>query len=740
MKQLLYSIFFSVVLCSFIRAQSSDFTNTILKQTSIAHPERYIQSADSLNSANENEEALLILNKVLSSSKVASNKNLLAKLNIVMANCYDDIQQYRKAIVHYLIAEDLLKSASDPKLMIRSDVGISGVYSSIDKNDSSLLFLKKALPIAEKEPKKYFNYLKTIYNNLGLVYIDKYNHAEALNYFYKAIAVSEKENDRDGLSSTYNNLGNLYSELLDFHKSLGYYRKSHQIRPSATTYGNLGMIFEDLGMHDSALIYTRKSIAIDTKNNDKGGLAASYTVVGNLFKKTKESDSALHYYQLSSVMAAEVEDVEVIRNNNYNIVELLINAGKYKEAKDIALKNIISIKQGDNLGFIADGYSQLKTIFHQLGDFKTAYDYQEQNYIYSDSAEQESKAVELRKIELTAEYKKKSSNDSLIHVQETTFNNLQHAQEINKQRVVLFSFIVILLLVAIFSVLVYKRYKVSIQQKEIINLQKNEMFQQKLLVEEKQKEIVDSINYAKRIQYTLLAHQDFLNTHLPQHFIFYNPKDIVSGDFYWATFAKGSAANNYRDLFYLAICDSTGHGVPGAFMSLMNIGFLSEAINEKNITAPNDVFNYVRQRLIDNLNQDGQKDGFDGVLLCYDPTTMQLSYAAANNKPVLIRNNALQILTDDRMPVGKGEREQGFNLHTVQLQAGDYLYLYTDGFADQFGGPKGKKFKYKSLNQFIFDHHTLDLAHQQQLLQNTFQQWKGDLDQVDDVCVMGIKF
>ena len=428
---------------SFLQAQNTSFTKSIFKLQTIDSPERYISVADSLNTLGENEDAILILNKVLSHSNVKEKKQLFAELNIVLGDCYDDIQAYRNSLKYYLISYHTLNNTHDAKLIIRCCVGASGVYSSLGKSDSSLLFLNKALPIAENNPDKYVKYLKTIYNNLGLVYIEKYNHAVALSYFHKAIAVSEKANDIDGLSSTYNNIGNLYSEITEFQKSLSYYKKSHQLRPTAITYGNIGMIFEDLEMPDSVLFYTRKSIAIDSKNNDKGGLSASYTVIGNFFKKKQQPDSALYYYRLSSAFAKEVEDVEVIRNNDYNIVEILVKLGKYDEAKNIALKNIQSVKQGGNPSFIADVYSQLKTIFSRLGDYKTAFQYQEQNNIYSDSAEQESKTLELQRVELNAEYKKKSSNDSLIHIQQTVFNNLKHSEEIKKQRVLLFSFIVI---------------------------------------------------------------------------------------------------------------------------------------------------------------------------------------------------------------------------------------------------------------------------------------------------------
>jgi serine phosphatase RsbU (regulator of sigma subunit) len=259
-----------------------------------------------------------------------------------------------------------------------------------------------------------------------------------------------------------------------------------------------------------------------------------------------------------------------------------------------------------------------------------------------------------------------------------------------------------------------------------------EIEEKKALIEEKQKEIVDSINYAKRIQYALLAHEDLLKENLPSYFIYFNPKDIVSGDFYWAT--------KKDDRFYIAVCDSTGHGVPGAFMSLLSIGFLTEAINEKGIEKPNEIFDFVRDRLITNLSKEGQKDGFDGILLCMDYKTNKITYAAANNQPVIIQNNTFIELQKDRMPVGMGERKENFKLHELTFTPNNTIYLYTDGYADQFGGPNGKKFKYKNLNQLLLDITDLDPTEQKQKLSDHFNNWKGDLEQVDDVCVIGIRF
>jgi len=174
-------------------------------------------------------------------------------------------------------------------------------------------------------------------------------------------------------------------------------------------------------------------------------------------------------------------------------------------------------------------------------------------------------------------------------------------------------------------------------------------------------------------------------------------------------------------------------------MSLLNIGFLSEAINEKDILEPNKVFDYVRMRLIESMSKDGQKDGFDGILLQINLVTKEINYAAANNAPILISDGNFIELEKDKMPVGHGERKENFKLFSVHAKQGDTLYLYTDGYADQFGGPKGKKYKYKQLNELIVSISDKNLTDQQDVLENNFNKWRGNLEQVDDVCIIGIK-
>jgi serine phosphatase RsbU (regulator of sigma subunit) len=258
-------------------------------------------------------------------------------------------------------------------------------------------------------------------------------------------------------------------------------------------------------------------------------------------------------------------------------------------------------------------------------------------------------------------------------------------------------------------------------------------------IEEKNKSILDSIHYAKRIQGALLASEELLKNNLPGHFVLYKPKDIVSGDFYWAHKGKNG-------LFFFAVCDCTGHGVPGAFMSLLNSTFLNEAVIEKGLTDPAAILGEVRKQLITALNPEGSKeetrDGMDATIIAFNKKSMTLSFAAANNPFLLIQNGELRSFSPDKFPVGvyPGYEQKPFTSHNLQLSAGDCIYLVTDGYSDQFGGEDGKKFKLRKLKELLTRLHTLPMKEQQEQLEARHDEWKGNLEQVDDILIAGIRF
>jgi serine phosphatase RsbU (regulator of sigma subunit) len=273
-----------------------------------------------------------------------------------------------------------------------------------------------------------------------------------------------------------------------------------------------------------------------------------------------------------------------------------------------------------------------------------------------------------------------------------------------------------------------------------------EVVSQKHLIEEKHKEITDSINYAERIQRSFLATKELLDENLSSlgggaeggggYFVFFQPKDVVSGDFYWAGKLK-------NDLFALVTADSTGHGVPGAIMSLLNITSLEKAVEQS--SNPASILTRARKTIIERLKKDGSaeggKDGMDCSIICFDFKNNKFTYAAANNPVWLVRGNELLEFDPDKMPVGKHDRDSvPFSQSEVALQKGDVVYALTDGMPDQFGGPKGKKFMYKRLKEFLVSISHLPMNEQKEQIKKALNDWKGDLEQVDDVCLIGVRF
>jgi serine phosphatase RsbU (regulator of sigma subunit) len=248
---------------------------------------------------------------------------------------------------------------------------------------------------------------------------------------------------------------------------------------------------------------------------------------------------------------------------------------------------------------------------------------------------------------------------------------------------------------------------------------------------------MESLQYAKRIQESILPDIEVLSEKKIDYFVLYKPKEVVSGDFYWY-YSK-------EKIDFLAVADCTGHGVPGAFMSIMNYNLLNQSIQDEHILEPNKILDNVKQKLIFNLNRQGVKnvrDGMDIAMIAIDYEKQKIAFAGAHNPLWLIRNEELTEVKSDKMSVGLDEFHvnESFSVKTIDILQGDVIYLFSDGYADQFGGEKNKKFTYKQLKEVLLNIHTLSMKQQKVVLENTFLNWKKDEEQIDDVCIMGLKF
>ena len=266
-----------------------------------------------------------------------------------------------------------------------------------------------------------------------------------------------------------------------------------------------------------------------------------------------------------------------------------------------------------------------------------------------------------------------------------------------------------------------------------ISRQNEIIIQQKYFVETKQKEIIESINYAKRIQNTILPPSNFLKDFFQDSFILYKPKDIVAGDFYWI--------EKKEDTLLFAVCDCTGHGVPGALVSIVCNNALNRSVREFNLTKPSKILDKTSEIIIENFStyEETISDGMDISMCAFNLKTKTLEWAGANNPLWIINKKVITEFKPDKQPIGKFENSKNFTNNYIQLKNGDTIYLFTDGYADQFGGKKGKKFKASKFKELLLSIHTKTMEVQRQIILAEIETWKGNLEQVDDICVMGVK-
>ncbi len=562
-----------------------------------------------------------------------------------------------------------------------------------------------------------------------------------LSTFDSALVIApDDKRSKDGKAKAFILLGNLHDAQKDYVMASKYFDLAltmFQETGNAVGRGGAltsqGRLLHKHGRHAEALNKFADAIEIFLKQEDFMSLTIAYNNMGETYLALKEPANARECFQKSLEIAEQIKNpsrqafamlllarADTAENKNSDALVHLI------QARDLAVEST----QNSILG---DVYQLMAHVLYQVGEYRAAYDAFQSFSSIRDSLYDLEKSRQLKDAMTKFETEKKEQENVALQKD----NKLKQA-EISTQRVTRnFTFGIAILVLVVASVLwVANRQKKKANAQltllnEEVNQQKLVVEKQKEVIEVRQKETTDSIQYAKKIQGALFAANEVLKEGLGEHLLFFQPKDIVSGDFYWAV-----KKANY---FYLAVCDSTGHGVPGAFMSLLNISYINEAINEKGIEEPGKIFDHVRHRLEVNVSGSNQKDGMDGIIIRLDSSTGEMKFATAFNAPIVVRGGEVIRFTPDKMPVGPGVKTQNFSTDSVQLNTGDIVYLFTDGFADQFGGEKGKKFKYKQLEELLVRTSAANVSEQQASIEKTFSNWKGILEQVDDVLLVGFR-
>lgn len=655
-----------------------------------------------------NDKAIESYENALKIQTARGNKAGMAACYGNIGIVYNDKGDFAKALQNAMICMKIFTELGDTSSIATTYQGIGNIFFSQYKYDKAIENYFEAVKlyesIGEKDP------IVNLNSNIAQCYSSIGKNDKALEMHLRSLKISKEQNDRDGIAICYNNIGTAYDDLENFDKALENYFSALQM----------------------------------AKETDNSGMVAStYVNIAGTYVSQKKESKAIEYFLLALKMQEENEDIEDAGRTCNRIGNLYLSQGKAGEAKKYLLKSLNYLKETGAKNLIKSAYENMALCDSTLGDFKGAFAYYKLFKAYNDSVFNTESSEKMTEVMGAFETEKKEAQIKLLEKEKEKQAAIVK-EESKRQQTILYFALGGFVLVALFSGFIFNRFKVTQKQKNIIELKEQETQQQNLVIteqkyviEERHKEITDSINYAERIQRSFLATKEFLDENLREYFILFKPKDVVSGDFYW-----GSKFSNSN--FVLVTADSTGHGVPGSIMSILNISCLNEAINADKLSQPSEILNATRKKIIEHLSNDGSteggKDGMDCSLVSFDFTNKKLTYAAANNPVWIIRDKTFMALTADRMPVGKHDRDSiPFTQHEFELHSGDMVYTLTDGFPDQFGGPKGKKFKYKQLEELLISVSHESMENQRQKLELVFENWRGGLEQVDDVCVIGVR-
>ena len=625
-----------------------------------------------------------------------------------------------------------------------------GIYEKALENH--LLALKIRQEIGDKQG------IAGSYNNIGLVYLNQGDYEKTLENYFKSLKIKEEIGDKNGMGNSLNNIGVIYLKQNYFDKALAIYKRSLKIREEigdkqgiAMSYGNIGLVYFYQDDFKKALESQLKGLKIKEKIGDKQGMSLSLNNIGSIYVNQNDYSMALDIYFQALKINKEINNPHGMSISASNIGICYTQLGNYKEAFQYLSQSMSINREIGNKAGLEDVYDALSDMYNREGNYKKAFEYQKLYAEIKDTILSEESNKQLT--EMNTKYESEKKDKELI-IKDAEITK-QHTEK-EKQIILRNAFIMGFTLVLVLAFFIYRGYR----QKQKANK----------LLDEKNEKITGSINYAKRIQDSILPPLEEIKKYLPESFVLFKPKDIVSGDFYWFNLISDSFLSHSglpdsalqlerdREGVLIAAVDCTGHGVPGAFMSMMGYNLLEQVVKKHHIIKPAMVLNELSNLVVESLRQTDQlgkiNDGMDIALISLirnaenpdlgnenqSPLFCQLEYAGAHNSLYLIRNGILHETKADKSAIGFSlEKSFQFTNHIITLEKGDCCYIFTDGFVDQKGGPDNEKFYYQPFRELLVEIHTLSMEDQKQKLEKVFSEWKGNRDQIDDMLVIGFR-
>lgn len=640
-------------------------------------------------------------------------------------------------IVDSLKRELQLADSDKDRMSLHLEISLRIGY---DNSEEAIEYAEKSLDLAKKIGDQDTEF--SAYCQLSNLYHILYDYNKGIEYGLKGLELGEWLGDDLKIGEAHNVLGLTYQIKGEFQTAVEHFliayeavRKTDNERYLAVISNNVANTYCFLENWEESLKYHEIALEIRKKREDMYGIAASYNDMSCVYMDMKEYQKADSLLPISLQLMEDVEDVEgrALASGTYGILKF--HQGKYQEsiemlnysigiAKEIKAMNIVM----EDLGFIWQAHEK-------VGQIADGFDAYKELISIRDSIKSEENTRAFTQKELQYEFDKKSISDSLASVAAQEKIKMEGDQ---KAELLTYWIVggtalggVLILLLIIFA----RSNQQKKRDNEIITQKKEEVEVQKRMLESKNKEILDSITYARRIQNAILPPDRLVKEYLQDSFILYKPKDVVAGDFYWMeSFTTGSELG-----VLFAAADCTGHGVPGAMVSVVCHNAMNRSVREFGLTAPGEILDKVTELVEETFmkSEEEVKDGMDLAFCSLRGNTLQ--YAGAHNPLWIIRNGEILETKADKMPIGTFSNRVPYTTHTIDLVSGDTFYIFSDGYADQFGGEKGKKFKSKSFKRLLLSVQDQTMEEQRKSIDEAFEEWRGEYEQLDDVCVIGVR-
>jgi len=639
-----------------------------------------------------------------------------------------------------------LKVEKDPTKQIDLLIELSKMVYYNDFN-ASLNYALKAKDIIDiQKPSKELKGKKAITTNIiGVCYLNLGKHDRAIENCLQSLNIAEEIQDSVRMGKALNNLGIIYGYKEDYYKSNDYFLQSAYLseqmfnfNDAAISYSNISASYYDLGDKEKGDLYYDKAMELYKKNEDDYGIASLYLIKGNELYKEEKYKKAIKNYDLAESIYEDLETIESLIDVYGYKAQLYNKVNERKKAIEYSFKSIELAKKLESPYSISIAYYNLSSVYEKSNETDKALKAYKTYVDWKDTVFNQKSESLITEMQAKYNYEKEERENKILK-QEASIAQLEidnKQKQLESSRIIIVSIVVGGVLLILLAFVLYKQNKL----KEQTNLQlvkvNNEISESKQIIEEKNKDITSSIEYAKYIQQAILPKSEAVDKCFQEALLLLLPKDVVSGDFYW--FQK------YGKYSVLVLSDCTGHGVPGGFMSMMGVELLNQVLSDPAILEAGDALEDIDKRIRKNLNHAGserqQNDGMDMAICIFNTEEKTLQYAGANSPLVVVREGKLERIVPDKYGVGGAfEQNKKFTTHHLSIQKDDLFYMYSDGFPDQFGGPKNKKFMRKRLLNLFLNISTHPMHQQKKKLLSEFYAWKGDLEQIDDVSIVGVR-